>query len=49
MHVKHKSFIFVLEKKLVKNYMFKIDIKNTRTKYEICLKLTIKTPKKFFI
>ena len=49
MHVKHKSLIFVVEKKLVNNDMFKIDIKNTRTKYEICLKLTIKTPKNVFI
>ena len=28
--------------------MFKIDIKNTRTRCEICSKLTIKTPKLFF-
>ena len=48
MHVKHKSLIFVMKKKLVNNYMFEIDIKNTRTRCEICSKITIKTPKLFF-
>ena len=49
MHVKDKSLIFVLERKLVNNYMFKIDIKNTRKRYEICSKLTIKTTELFSI
>ena len=31
------------------NYMFKIDIKSTRTKCEICSKLTIKTLGLFFV
>ena len=44
MHVKHKSLIFVMKKKLVNNYMFEIDIKNTRTRCEICSKITTKTP-----
>ena len=26
------------------NYMFKVNNRNTRTRYEICSKLTIKTP-----
>ena len=26
------------------NYMFKVNNRNTRTKFEICSKLTIKTP-----
>ena len=26
------------------NYMFKVNNRNTRTRWEICLKLTIKTP-----
>ena len=49
MYVKHKSLIFVMKKKtkLVNNYMFEIDIKNTRTRCEICSKITIKTPKLF--
>ena len=49
MHVKHKSLIFAMEKKLVNNYMFEIDIKNTRTRCELCSKITIKTPKLFFL
>ena len=28
------------------SYMFKVDNKNTRTRCEICSKLTIKTPKR---
>ena len=37
--------IFVVKNNYsVNNYMFKIDIKSTRTRCEICLKLTIKTP-----
>ena len=48
MHVKHKSLIFVMKKKPVNNSMFEIDIKNTRTRCEICSKITIKTPKLFF-
>ena len=32
----------------VYNYMFKIDIKSTRTRCEICSKLTIKTAGPFF-
>ena len=35
MHVKHKSLIFLM----VKNYMFEIDIKNTRTRCETCSKI----------
>ena len=31
MHVKHKCLIFVMEEKLVNNYMFKIEIKITKT------------------
>ena len=27
MHIKHKSLVSVMEKKLVNNYMFEIDIK----------------------
>ena len=49
MHVKHKSLVFVMEKNYpVNSYMFKIDIKSSRTRYEICSKLTIKTPGHFF-
>ena len=48
MHVKHKSLIFVMKKKPVNNSMFEIDIKNTRTRCEICSKITIETPKRFF-
>ena len=44
-----KSLMFVVEKNYpVNNHMFKIDIENTRTRYEICLKLIIKTPEPFF-
>ena len=39
MHVKHKSLLYI---------EWIINIKNTRTRYEICLKLTIKTPELFF-
>ena len=36
MHVKHRSFIFVVQKNYpVNNYMLKIDIKSTRTRCEI--------------
>ena len=28
------------------NYMFKVDNRNTRTRCEICSKLTIKTPER---
>ena len=28
------------------NYMFKVNNRNTRTRYEICSKLTIKTPER---
>ena len=35
MQVKHKSLIFVMEKELVDNYMFEIDIKSTRTGCDI--------------
>ena len=49
LHVKHKSLIFVVKKNYpLNNYMFKIDIKSTRTRCEICSKLTIKTPRPFF-
>ena len=44
----YKTQTFVIEKKLVNNYMFKIDIKNTRIRREICSKITIKTPNFFF-
>ena len=30
------------------NYMFKVNNRNTRTRYEICSKLTIKTPLNIF-
>ena len=41
--------IFVVEKNFPRNsYMFKIDIKSTRARCEICSKLTIKTPGLFF-
>ena len=44
-----KSLMFVVEKTYpVNNHMFKIDIENTRTRYEIYLKLIIKTPEPFF-
>ena len=46
MHIKHKSLIHMVEKILVNNYMFKIDIEKTRTRCEICSKLTIKDPKR---
>ena len=49
MHVKHKSLIFLVEKMYrVKNYIFKIDIKDTRTRSELSSKLTMKTPEGFF-
>ena len=49
LHVKHKSLIFVMKKNYpLNNYMFKIDIKSTRTRCEICSKLTIKKPGPFF-
>ena len=38
MHVKHKSLIFVMEKKTSEQL-------NTRTRCEICSKITIKTRK----
>ena len=34
---------------LVGDYMFKVNNKNTRTRCEICSKLTIKTPKRHLI
>ena len=45
-----KSLMFVVEKTYpVNNHMFKIDIENTRTRYEIrSRKLIIKTPELFF-
>ena len=46
---KHKSLVFVMEKKLVNNYIFEIDIKNTRKRCKLCSKITIKTPKLFFL
>ena len=46
--LKYKSLVFDVEKKLVNNYIFEIDIKSTRTKCEICSKITTKTPKYFF-
>ena len=49
MHVKHKSLIFVMGKKLVNNYIFEIDITNTRARCEMCSKTTIKTSKLFII
>ena len=50
MHAKHKSLISVVEKNYpINNCMFKINIKNTRTRCEICSKLTIKTPQLFCI
>ena len=49
MHITHKSLIFVVEKNYpVNNYNFEVDIKNTRTRCEICSKLIIKTPEHFF-
>ena len=32
----------------VVNYMFNVNNRNTRTRFEICLRLTIKTPKRSF-
>ena len=49
MHVKHKSLIFAMKKKLVNNYIFEIDFKNTRTKCEICSRITRKTQKKLLL
>ena len=44
-----KFLMFEVEKTYpVNNHMFKIDIENTRTRYEICSKLIIKTPELFF-
>ena len=37
------SFPLLSFKFPVANYMFKVNNKNTRTRYEICSKLTIKT------
>ena len=34
------------EKNPAGNYMFKVNNRNTRTRYEICSKLTIKTPER---
>ena len=43
-HACQTSLIFVVENNYqVNNYMFKINIKSTRTMCEICSKLTIKT------
>ena len=45
MHLKHKSLIFVGVKNYPTNsYMFEVDIRNTRTRCEICSKLTINIP-----
>ena len=33
-------------KTLVSNYMFQVNNRNTRTMYEICSKLTMKTPER---
>ena len=42
--------MFVVEKNYpVNNHMFKIDIENTRTRYETCPKFIIKTPELFSI
>ena len=49
MHVKHKSLIFAMKKKLVNNYIFEIDFKNTRTRCEICSRITRKTQKNFIV
>ena len=50
MHLKHESLIFLVEGNYpVNNYMFKIDIENTRTRCEIYLKLIIKTTGFFFL
>ena len=38
--------IFAAEYCPVGNYMFKVEKRNTRTRCEICLKLTIKTPER---
>ena len=48
LHVKHKSLSWKKNYPL-NNYMFKIDIKSTRTRCEICSKLTIKKPDVFSI
>ena len=50
MHVKHKYLISVHVKNyLANNYMFKVDITNTRSRCEICSKPTIKTQELFSI
>ena len=43
MHVNYRSLIFAMKKKLVNNYIVEIEIKNTRTRCEICSTITRKT------
>ena len=39
-----KTICYALD--LARNYMFKVKDRNTRTRCEVCLKLTIKTPER---
>ena len=41
-----KQFIFIVQTFLAGIYMFKVNNGNTRTRCEICSKLTIKTPER---
>ena len=42
--------MFVVKKNYtMSNHMFKIDIENTRTRFELCSKLIIKTPEVLFL
>ena len=43
--VENINLLFSSEKKLVSNYTFEINIKNTTARCEICSKLTMKIPK----
>ena len=46
--LKHVDMVFEKTKKVnpTDNYMFKVNNRNTRTRCEICSKLTIKTPER---
>ena len=43
---KYIHYTEILRKKSVGNYMFKVNNGNTKTRYEICLKLTIDQPER---
>ena len=42
----HRRYIFLQNSNPTGNYMFKVNNRNTKTKCEICSKLTIKTPER---